>query len=185
VERNTRLRDVLEIQAASDSLTGVANRRAFDERLARTVEAARAGGQPVALVMIDVDHFKTINDTWGHAVGDHALRTVADALREAASGDDHLVARLGGDEFAVLMRAGPLTALGYAEQARALIATTEDLPSGPPRLSIGIAVLPDHATTADELQRVADTALYQAKAGGRGRSTLAQHPAEHDAAAYY
>ncbi|MEU4428300.1 GGDEF domain-containing protein [Actinoplanes sp. NPDC024001] len=185
VERNNRLRHVLEVQAASDALTGVANRRAFDEQFGRTVEAARAAGQPVALIMIDVDHFKAINDTWGHAAGDHALRTVAGALRDAAPGADHLVARLGGDEFAVLMRAGPLTAMGYAEQARALVDACDDLPSGPPRLSIGVAVLPDHAATADELQRVADAALYQAKAGGRGRSTLAEHPAHHTVASYY
>ena len=173
VERNNRLRAVLEAQAASDALTGAANRRAFDGELARTVEAARAGGRPVALIMVDVDHFKTINDTWGHATGDRALRAVADALRAAAPGEDHLVARLGGDEFAVLLRAGPHTALGYAEQARALAGSAEELPPGLPQLSIGVAVLPDHATTAEDLQRVADAALYRAKAAGRGRSTLA------------
>ncbi|WP_328476512.1 GGDEF domain-containing protein [Actinoplanes sp. NBC_00393] len=182
VERNDRLREVLQVQAASDSLTGVANRRAFDERLARTVAA---GTGQFALIMIDVDHFKTINDTWGHATGDRALRTVADALRAAAPAGDHLVARLGGDEFAVLLQAGPLTALGYAEQARNLVLATEDLPSGPPQLSIGIAVLPDHATTAEDLQRVADAALYQAKADGRGRSHLAAHPSPHNVGALY
>ncbi|WP_433825189.1 diguanylate cyclase [Actinoplanes sp. CA-015351] len=176
-ERNDRLREVLEAQAASDSLTGAANRRAFDESLTKAV---RFGG-PVALVMVDVDHFKTINDTWGHAVGDRALRAVADALRTAAPDGTSLVARLGGDEFAVLLRAGPGEALAYTEEARTLLGATAGLPGGPPQLSIGVAVLPDHAGSAEELQRVADTALYQAKAGGRGRSALASgRPPRHN-----
>ncbi|MEV0900108.1 GGDEF domain-containing protein [Actinoplanes sp. NPDC049802] len=171
-ERNDRLRGVLETQATSDSLTGAANRRAFDAELDRTV--TRAGPQdPYALVMIDVDHFKTINDTWGHAVGDRALRTVADALRAAAEDREHMVARLGGDEFAVLLRAAPYAAVHYAETVRTRVAAATDLPCGPPRLSIGIAVAPDHATGTEELQRAADAALYQAKEGGRGRSMLA------------
>ncbi len=175
-ERNDRLRVVLERQATSDALTGLANRRAFDDEFARVVAGARDGGDPVALVMVDVDLFKDINDTWGHATGDQALRTVATALRDAAGGHENLVARLGGDEFAVLLRAGPDEALRYAEHARSLLGAVDDLPCGPPRLSIGVAVLPDHATTADELQRVADTALYEAKAAGRDRSRLAAGP---------
>ncbi|MBB2943865.1 diguanylate cyclase (GGDEF)-like protein [Actinoplanes lutulentus] len=176
-ERNDRLREVLEAQATSDSLTGAANRRAFDESLTKAV---RLGGT-IALVMVDVDHFKTINDTWGHATGDRALCAVADALRSAAPDGTSMVARLGGDEFAVLLRAGPGEALAYAEKARTTLGTTTDLPGGPPQLSIGVAVLPDHAGSAEELQRVADTALYQAKAGGRGRSALAQgRPPRHN-----
>ncbi|BBH71041.1 hypothetical protein ACTI_77260 [Actinoplanes sp. OR16] len=168
-ERNTRLLEVLEVQASSDALTGLANRRAFDEELTRTVAAATAGGDPVALISVDVDHFKSINDTWGHAAGDHALRAVADALRDGG----HHVARLGGDEFAVLLRGGPDAAVRYADQARARVEATAGLPCGPPKLSIGIAVLPDHAHTAEELQRVADAALYQAKERGRGQSAVA------------
>ncbi|MFC4071287.1 GGDEF domain-containing protein [Actinoplanes subglobosus] len=174
-ERNDRLRAVLETQATSDALTGAANRRAFDSELGRAVAAARAD-DPVALIMIDVDHFKTINDTWGHAVGDLALRTVADSLREAAEGRRHMVARLGGDEFAVLLHASPYAAVSFAELARTRVGETTGLPCGPPSLSIGIAVLPDHAHTADELQKVADAALYRAKEGGRGRSMMAHPP---------
>lgn len=174
-ERNDRLRTVLETQATSDSLTGAANRRAFDAELDREI-AGTDEPEPLALIMVDVDHFKTINDTWGHAVGDLALRTVADALREAAAGRRHLVARLGGDEFAVLLRAGPYAAVRFTELVRSRVAATADLPCGPPSLSIGIAVLPDHASDAGELQKVADVALYQAKEGGRGRSTMAQPP---------
>jgi diguanylate cyclase (GGDEF)-like protein len=175
-ERNDRLRDVLERQATSDSLTGSANRRAFDAELGRAVTAAGTH-DPLALIMIDVDHFKTINDTWGHAAGDRALRVVADALRAATDGRDNMVARLGGDEFAVLLRAGPYAAFRFAELARTHVDAHDGLPSGPPSLSIGIAVTPDHAGSADELQRVADAALYQAKEGGRGRIMMARQPA--------
>jgi diguanylate cyclase (GGDEF)-like protein len=168
-ERNDKLRAVLEAQAGSDSLTGVSNRRSFDRALTGLI----GGSDPVALVMVDVDHFKTINDTWGHAVGDRALRAVADALEKAAPEVGHLVARLGGDEFAVLLRGRPDDALRYAEQARAAVDATIGLPCGPPKLSIGIAVLPDHASTGEELQRAADTALYQAKERGRGQSAVA------------
>ncbi|GAA4938124.1 GGDEF domain-containing protein [Actinoplanes utahensis] len=171
-ERNDKLLAVLNSQATSDALTGAANRRAFDAELARSVTAAGTD-DPVALVMIDVDHFKTINDTWGHAVGDQALRLVADALRDATEGREHMVARLGGDEFAVLLRSGPYAAFRFAETCRALVSATTDLPGGPPRLSIGIAVTPDHAATPEDLQRVADAALYQAKEAGRGRSMMA------------
>ena len=180
-ERNDRLRDVLERQATSDPLTGSANRRAFDAELGRGVAAAGIH-DPLALIVIDVDHFKTINDTWGHATGDRALRAVADALREATEGREHMVARLGGDEFAVLLRAGPYAAFRFAELARTRVDATGGLPCGPPGLSIGIAVTPDHAGTAEELQRVADAALYRAKEGGRGRSMMAQpKPGHHHA----
>ncbi|BCY12291.1 GGDEF domain-containing protein [Actinoplanes sp. L3-i22] len=172
-DRNDRLREVLQKQATSDALTGAANRRAFDEALHRAVGAATRSGEPAGLVLIDVDHFKQINDTWGHAAGDLALRAVADALRAAAEGTQHLVARLGGDEFAVLLRDDPAR---YVERARAALRAVEGLPSGPPNLSIGIAVAPDHALTAEELQRVADAALYEAKAGGRGRTSVARVP---------
>jgi diguanylate cyclase (GGDEF)-like protein len=175
-ERNDRLRGVLETQATSDSLTGAANRRAFDAELDRAVAAA-ATDDPLALITIDVDHFKTINDTWGHAIGDQALRIVADALRDAAEDREHMVARLGGDEFAVLLRAAPYAAVRFVERARIRVGATTGLPCGPPSLSIGIAVAPDHAHTADDLQKAADAALYRAKEGGRGRSMMAHLPA--------
>ncbi|WP_436530430.1 diguanylate cyclase domain-containing protein [Actinoplanes sp. HUAS TT8] len=171
-ERNDRLRAVLEVQASSDSLTGAANRRAFDEALQHAVHQAVDDGDPAALVLIDVDHFKAINDTWGHATGDLALRAVADALRAAGKDTQHLVARLGGDEFAVLLRCGPEQAFAYAESARARLGATGGLPGGPPALSIGIGVAPHHAHAAEELQRVADAALYQAKENGRGRTSV-------------
>jgi diguanylate cyclase (GGDEF)-like protein len=178
--RNDRLRAVLQEQATSDALTGVANRRAFDEALHEAVRVAGQGDGSAALVLIDVDHFKQINDTWGHAAGDRALCAVADALRAATEDSKHLVARLGGDEFAVLLRSGPRGASRYVERARTHLAATEGLPGGPPKLSIGIGVAPYHAAGSEDLQRVADAALYEAKAGGRGRTAMAKAPPRHN-----
>jgi diguanylate cyclase (GGDEF)-like protein len=174
--RNDRLRAVLETQAFADALTGVANRRSFDTALVRSVAWAHHTGEPIALLTVDVDHFKKINDTWGHAVGDRALQLVATALRTVARGDGDTVARLGGDEFVVLLRTGRTGARQAAEDARAAVALIDGLPGGPPQLSIGVAVLPDHAGTAEELVGASDAALYEAKSGGRGRTKVADPP---------
>ena len=174
--RNERLRDELETQAFADPLTGVANRRSFDGELARSVAWAAAAEGSLALLTVDIDHFKSINDTWGHAVGDRALQAVATALRVVARREDDLVARLGGDEFAVLLRTDRAGARSAADEIRAALAATDGLPGGPPGLSIGVAALPDHAGTADELLAASDTALYAAKAGGRGRTAVADPP---------
>ena len=176
-DRNDRLRAVLEAQAFADSLTGLANRRSFDGELARSVAWAHDSGGSLALMTVDVDHFKKINDTWGHAVGDQALNAVADALRVVARSDDDVVARLGGDEFAVLLRTDLPGARHAAGEVRTALGATSDLPGGPPGLSIGIAVLPDHAGTAAELQAASDAALYAAKQDGRGRTAMAHPPA--------
>jgi diguanylate cyclase (GGDEF)-like protein len=175
--RNERLREVLESQAYADPLTGVANRRSFDGELARAVESAHRTGESIALLTLDVDYFKKINDTWGHGVGDQALQQVADALCRVANGDDDVVGRLGGDEFVVLLRTDRLGARRAADQVRAAVAEIETLPSGPPGLSIGVALLPDHAGTAIELGSASDAALYEAKQGGRGRTAIAHSPA--------
>jgi diguanylate cyclase (GGDEF)-like protein len=174
--RNERLREVLETQAYADPLTAVANRRSFDGELARAVKSAHRTGESIALMTLDIDHFKKINDTWGHAVGDPALPLVAEARRQVANGDDDVVGRLGGDEFVVLMRTDRLGARRAADEVRATVAVIETLPGGPPGLSIGVALLPDHAATAAELAAASDAALYEAKQGGRGRTAIA-HPA--------
>ena len=174
--RNERLRDVLETQAYADPLTGVANRRSFDGELARAVAWANRGNESIALMTIDIDFFKKINDTWGHGIGDQALQSVAEALRTVARREDDVVGRLGGDEFVVLLRTDRMGARRAADEIRAAVATLESLPSGPPGLSIGIAVLPDHAGTAIELGAASDAALYQAKQSGRGRTAMAHPP---------
>ncbi|MEU4237032.1 GGDEF domain-containing protein [Actinoplanes sp. NPDC026619] len=174
--RNDRLREVLETQAYADPLTGVANRRAFDGELARAVAWANRSSVPIALMTIDIDYFKKINDTWGHAIGDMALQAVADALRSVARREDDVVGRLGGDEFVVLLRMDRMEARRAADEIRAAAAAIDSLPGGPPGLSIGVAVLPDHAGNAGELAAASDAALYEAKQGGRGRTAMAHPP---------
>jgi diguanylate cyclase (GGDEF)-like protein len=165
-ERRDQLLAVLEGQALADPLTGLPNRRCFERDLAQADAWVRRTGLPLALLTVDVDHFKQINDTWGHHVGDQALQGVARALREAVRETD-VVARLGGDEFVVLLRSDGTGANRVAQAVRDRVTVTCDLPGGPPTLSIGAAVLPDHADTVDVLRTASDAALYRAKVHGR------------------
>ena len=174
-DRADQLLRRLEGQALADPLTGLANRRSFDEELNLAGQWTARTGRPLAVVTIDVDHFKVINDTWGHAVGDRALQAVADAMR-AVTGESDVVARLGGDEFVMLLRADRRGALRTTEALREAVAAVTTLPSGAPRLSIGVAVLPDHADTVEGLIGASDTALYDAKTRGRGRVAVAGTP---------
>jgi diguanylate cyclase (GGDEF)-like protein len=159
----------LQALSATDALTGIPNRRSFDERLA--VEMARTARYhtPLALVMVDLDHFKQLNDGYGHPAGDQVLRRIAELLEgEKRLGD--MVARYGGEEFvAILPHSDAAAALAWAERARARIADTTFELSGrrvPVTASFGVAA--------------AMSALYEAKAAGRNRVTLApsrdQHP---------
>jgi diguanylate cyclase (GGDEF)-like protein len=172
-ERGDLLLRRLEGQALADPLTGLSNRRFFDEELNRAGEWAAATGRPLALVTVDLDHFKSINDTYGHAVGDQALQAVATAMRSVGQQDD-VMARLGGDEFVMLLRADTRGALRTTEALREAVAAVTSLPSGAPRLSIGVAVLPDHAATVDELAKASDAALYEAKSRGRSQVAVAE-----------
>jgi len=170
--RADKLHDVLARQANADHLTGLANRRLFDDALAAGEAWADRTGGSLALLTIDLDHFKTINDTFGHAEGDRVLQAVAHALREV-SGDTGVAARLGGDEFVLLLRADRDEAVTVAGVLRTAIAARRDLPGGPPGVSIGIAALPGDAATVRELVAASDTALYVAKTSGRGRVAVA------------
>lgn len=159
----------LEELSLTDSLTGVANRRAFDERLEDAFEQARRYGRPLSLVLADIDHFKLINDTHGHDAGDRVLRTVADVLA-AGSRHSDFVARIGGEEFAVLLPETALfEAMQFGEKLRCNIAITP-VATGPVTISLGVANMP-HSRVASfaELFRAADQALYRAKANGRNR----------------
>jgi diguanylate cyclase (GGDEF)-like protein len=171
-ERADSLRRRLERQAFADSLTGLANRRAFDEALREAGEWASRSGRPLTVVTLDLDHFKGINDTYGHAAGDEALQVVAGAMGKVVNPED-VPARLGGDEFVMLLRSDQTAALRAVEQLREIVAADRTLPGGPPGLSIGVASLPAHAETVDELMRASDKALYTAKSGGRDRVALA------------
>jgi diguanylate cyclase (GGDEF)-like protein len=178
-ERADKLLLELEKQARADSLTGLANRRSYDEALNRAVTWALRHDGEVALITVDVDHFKAINDTWGHAVGDQALKAVAGAMRTVADGGDDLAARLGGDEFVMLLRRDRTGALQAAEELRRLVAAIDEVPGGAPGVSIGVAVLPEDAGTVETLMAASDAALYQAKTAGRGRVAAAS-PARHN-----
>jgi len=171
-----RQRDALRAMILVDALTGVANRRAFDERLAAEWRRCGRTGLPVALMLIDIDHFKLYNDHYGHPGGDATLVQVAGAMRRAAGRSQDLVARYGGEEFAVLLP--QLDAHGASGVARRLMSELDRMaiphaasPTAPHlTVSMGIACMVpgEHGVPADLVQ-VADALLYQAKSGGRNR----------------
>jgi diguanylate cyclase (GGDEF)-like protein len=169
--RTERLTRTLAEQARVDPLTGLDNRRACVEALAEAVTWAQRTSSTLALLAVDVDYFKKINDTYGHAVGDRALQEVAEAMRQVVGPDDR-VARPGGDEFLIIMRIDRRGALNAIAQFRARLARVRDLPGGPPGLSVGVGLFPDHADTVDALIAAADSALYTAKSNGRGREAV-------------
>jgi diguanylate cyclase (GGDEF)-like protein len=157
--------------AYHDALTGLPNRAVFADHLARTIEAAREGGQPMAVLCIDLDGFKAVNDIFGHPIGDALLIEAAQRLRAAARGNE-LVARLGGDEFALVQVGGaqPQHAGLLAERLIAAISEPFALGGQVVRVScsIGIALFPADACGPADLVKNADMALYRAKAEGRG-----------------
>ena len=159
----------LERMARVDALTGLASRRAFDEAVAAQLD--RPGG--AGLLLVDVDLFKRVNDTYGHAVGDAALRHVADLLTGGVRGEDAVVGRIGGDELAVLLRGCPLpvAARRGTELVDLVAAHPLVVPGGPVlALSISVGVTAGTATDLTALFAAADTALYAAKDAGRGRA---------------
>jgi diguanylate cyclase (GGDEF)-like protein len=170
---NLRMRETLRNQSIRDHLTGLFNRRYMEETLELELRRAQRAQRPIALMMLDVDHFKRYNDTFGHEAGDALLAELGRALRTNLRGGD-IPCRLGGEEFLVLM---PETILAHArrraEQLCALVRGLKFVHRGDVMesvtVSIGIAVFPDHGTTADALMRKADQALYRAKNLGRDR----------------
>lgn len=160
----------LEELAVSDPLTGLLNRRGFDEALDLALERSRRNGLPVCLLLGDLDHFKRLNDRAGHDAGDIALRRVARVL-EAGKRRPDTVGRFGGEEFAlVLPDTGETGGLAIAERLRLTVRETFSTYEVSLRISFGIAVFPSHAQTPDDLVRAADAALYEAKRRGRDRS---------------
>ena len=163
--------------ARHDSLTGLANRFQFNERLSLAVARRRRKPAPIALLYLDVDHFKQINDTMGHATGDSLLIAFANRLRECVRTTD-LVARLGGDEFVVLIEDldGPAVAEQIARKLIDRLAEGIALPAGCVAVtaSIGIAYRAGAVIGGDELMKSGDDALYAAKAAGRNTFRIAQ-----------
>ena len=172
------LSDRLAALSTTDPLTGIPNRRALDEHLADELARARRYGTPLAVVMVDLDHFKRFNDKYGHAAGDSVLRHVAQTLdAEKRRGDT--VARYGGEEFvAILSHADAAAAQIWAERVRARLANTAvEVTDAVLRVtaSFGIAAATsgDKAPAMEDLLAAADRALYQAKAKGRNRVMVA------------
>jgi|GEM_PF-1010665 len=166
--------------AMRDALTGLNNRTHFMPAAQRELDLARRHGQPLALIVLDVDHFKSINDTIGHLGGDDVLVQVAQRCRQALRTTD-LLARWGGEEFIMLLPNTPLTqARQLAERVReSLQATPSIMVNGRPILvtaSLGAAgVMPGHTPSLEQLIRRADTALYLAKSAGRDRVSMSEY----------
>jgi diguanylate cyclase (GGDEF)-like protein len=158
----------LELLATHDSLTNVLNARAFSRELAQELSRNRRYGRPLALIYLDLDDFKKVNDAHGHATGDAVLRLVADAMRAAVRAAD-VVGRLGGDEFGVLM---PETDAVVAHAAASrLVAGIRTVFRGTPSVtgSIGVVAVAGTEAGTDELIRKADQAMYEAKRAGKDR----------------
>ena len=161
----------------TDDLTGVSNRRLLAERAQIELERARRTGQPLSLLVIDLDHFKQVNDALGHLKGDALLREVARVLLEHVRRAD-TVARYGGEEFVVLLPdASREQALLAAEKLRATVGESCRGFEAPQTISIGLATFPDDASTFAELLDAADRALFQAKRAGRDRVVVFERPA--------
>jgi diguanylate cyclase (GGDEF)-like protein len=172
---NLRNLAVAEIRAATDGLTGLPNKRAVTDALKRTFAQALMTKAPLALLLLDLDHFKQINDQRGHPVGDQVLANVGATLRSALRSRD-FAGRNGGEEFAVLLPDTEVgAALEIAERIRAAIAEIT-LPGSDVQVtaSVGVSGFPDHAGTLERLERLADAALYVAKRRGRNRVELAE-----------
>ena len=166
--------EAIRAESLTDPLTGLGNRKLFDRSVGAAVQLAKANGEPLSLLMFDIDHFKSFNDTYGHLTGDQVLRLVGLSLKQAVKGDD-ITARYGGEEFAVVLPNTPLRlAISAAEQIRRVVmgkelkkkSTGELL--GRVTISVGVSLLrPDD--DIDSLIERADGCLYAAKHNGRNR----------------
>jgi diguanylate cyclase (GGDEF)-like protein len=177
--RLAQLNQELSVLSHTDPLTGLANRRAFDQRLAEEVSRAARHHMPLALLVVDIDHFKPYNDHYGHPAGDACLRQVAAALRDCAGRPIDLVARLGGEEFAVLLpHQGSADAMQVAERCLRAVEAAAIAHAGSPvaphvTVSVGVAQSITSAQNGAALLAAADAALYLAKRQGRRRVVLA------------
>lgn len=174
---NARLRESLRRQSVLDPLTGLFNRRYFEETLRRELARARRMASPLSLVVLDVDHFKRVNDGFGHTAGDAVLRAIAQLVRQSIR-DCDVACRYGGEELVILM-----PDCAQADAARRAEALRADIAGAPPMLdeagpdtvtaSFGVAQFPVHGPDAEALFRAADGALYRAKRAGRNRVVAA------------
>jgi diguanylate cyclase (GGDEF)-like protein len=170
VNRNELLLAQLQSEARTDTLTGLLNRRGFDERARLELAHARRDGRSIAVVAFDIDYFKRINDEWGHETGDRVLARIG-LLLASHSRDIDVAARIGGEEFAVLLPGSNSDdADGFTQRVHTALAAGYD-PEGLPvvRVSAGI-IAHERPASVEELLRGADTALYEAKRGGRNQT---------------
>jgi len=169
------LQEKLREQANRDSLTGPFNRRYHEGTLERELVRCKRENTPLTMLLLDIDHFKQVNDTHGHPAGDEVLRVFARALQESARAED-IACRYGGEEFLLVMPKMPLSvALGRAAHLLELFRRTPVVFEGSSisvTTSIGIAAVADHATGVESLIRCADRALYRAKSAGRDRAVV-------------
>jgi diguanylate cyclase (GGDEF)-like protein len=173
-QANLRLRDL----AVRDVLTGLYNRRYLEESLDREESRARRSGQPLGLMLLDVDRLKHCNDTLGHAAGDSVLRAIAQHMNSLARGED-IVCRYGGDEFLMVMAQASLNALQERAEKVRLGVQDLEIEYGGRRiegltLSVGIGIFPDHGESGRAVLRAADIALYRAKQAGRDRVVMGE-----------
>ncbi len=179
-----RANEQLQQQVIRDPLTGLYNRRYLDATLPRELQRAERHGQQVAIMMLDIDHFKHFNDTYGHDAGDMLLREMGTFLRTHTRGED-IACRYGGEEFTLVLPGASLAdTLLRAETIRTAIRTLMVYHQGQPltqvTASFGVAVFPGHGTSTDMLIRTADQALYQAKRTGRDRVVVAAEMPAHN-----
>lgn len=175
--------DTCEEAAFTDHLTGLANRRRFERQLEREVARTRRFGRPFCLLMLDIDHFKRVNDTHGHEAGDDVLRRLANTIQAGTRGID-MAARIGGEEFAVLLTETDFEhGMEVAERLRAAVKETEIPAVGRVTVSLGLAEFSAATPDARALFAAADSALYEAKRAGRDRVCCPAAPDANSAAA--
>lgn len=178
ITERKRMEERLAHMAEYDALTDLPNRALFAERLLQAISLAKRDQNRLALLWLDLDDFKSVNDTFGHHVGDLLLRAAAQRMKEALRESD-TVGRIGGDEFVVLLPVIKADNDAYivAETIRASLARAFDLPECPGieiSSSIGIAIYPEHGSDDGQLMKNADQALYRAKYEGRNRTRICQ-----------
>jgi diguanylate cyclase (GGDEF)-like protein len=170
---NVKLRETLQSQAIRDPLTGLYNRRYLEETMDRELHRARRQKTSLGVVLMDLDHFKDFNDTFGHAAGDALLSALGDLMKARVREED-IACRYGGEEFLLVMPGTTLAATQHrADQLRRAVKTLQvgwrDQLLESPTISLGVAVFPNHGATAQEVIAAADAALYRAKQAGRDR----------------
>ena len=173
--QNATMYEFIDTLSRIDPLTGLANRREFDRLLHQEVARSRQAGQSFSLIMADLDHFKQVNDRFGHQEGDRALQQIGRLIQMVPKRAADAAFRIGGEEFAVLMGDTDKTgAVGLSETLRGVTEGARFLPSGEAvTISLGVATFPGDGQDAASLIAAADRALYQAKAGGRNRVAAA------------